>query len=73
MTIIEAIQRAENGKLITNNFIKGRFLKYIQGGIFYEYELINGKPEYKYEVRHFSMAEILSIGWEVLEKNPFID
>jgi hypothetical protein len=71
MTIIEAFQQAENGKLITNNFLKsrGHILKYISGGVFYQYELINDKTTYKYEVRNFSLAEIITIGWEVLEKN----
>ncbi len=73
MTIIEAFQNAENGKLITNNFLKTRdhFLKYIRAGVFYEYELVNDKPIYKYEVRDFSFGDIISIGWEVLDKNYF--
>ena len=73
MNIIEAIQQAENGALITNNFMKsiGHFLKYMGGGVFYEYELINDKPHYKYEIRNFSTAYVLSIGWEALEKNYF--
>lgn len=73
MTIIEAIQRAENGALITNNFLKinEMFLKYIRGGVFYQYEIVDGKPVYKYEVREFSMAYILSIGWEVLDVDYF--
>jgi hypothetical protein len=73
VNIIEAIQAAENGALITNNFMKinNRFLKYIKGGIFYEYELVDSKPVYKYEVRNFSMAEVMSIGWEVLPVNYF--
>lgn len=68
MNIIEAIQKAENGELITNNFLKthNSFLKYISGGVFYEYELIDDKPIYKYEVREFSMAEVLSTGWETV-------
>lgn len=68
------MQSAENGHLITNNFMKlnNRFLKYINGGVFYEYELVDEKPIYKYEVRNFSMGEIFSIGWEVLTVNPFL-
>ncbi len=68
MTIIEAIQAAEQDKLITNNFLKvwNSHLKYMGNGVFFQYELINGKIEYKYEVRDFSMAEILSTGWEIL-------
>jgi hypothetical protein len=73
MNIIEAIQTAENGKLITNNFLKiaGHFLKYEGAGVFSEYEFLTDKPEYLYDVRHFSTAHILSIDWEVLETNPF--
>ena len=71
MNIIEAIQAAEGGALITNNFMNNRFLKYIGNGVFYQYEFYTGKPEYKYEVREFSMAYILSIGWEVLDSEPF--
>ena len=57
MNIIEAIQQAENGDLITNNFLKitDSFLKYMGNGVFYQYE-----------VRDFSMAYVLSTGWEVL-------
>lgn len=75
MNIIEAIQHAENGKLITNNFLNriDDFLKYQKNGVFYRYTIENGKPQYKYEVREFSMAEILSIGWEVVENNYFKD
>jgi len=73
MNIIEAIQAAESGALITNNFLNaiGHFLKYMGSGVFYEYELLNGSPQYKYEVRHFSTAYVLSNAWEVLENNPF--
>jgi hypothetical protein len=73
MNIIEAIQAAENGKLITNNFLKiaGHFLKYEGAGVFSEYHLTNDKPEYLYDVRHFSTAHVLSNAWEVLETNPF--
>lgn len=71
MTIIEAFQNAENGKLITNNFLKshGHILKYIGAGVFYQYELIDDKTTYKYEVREFPLAYIISTGWEIVEKN----
>ncbi len=73
MNIIEAIQQAENGALITNNFLKtsNSFLKYMGKGIFYEYTLVRDKPVYKYEVRDFSTAYVISIGWEVLPVNYF--
>lgn len=73
MNIIEAMQQAEGGKLITNNFLKsrGHFLKYIKGGVFFQYEVVDGKHNYKYEVRKFSMADILSIGWEIVEDKYF--
>lgn len=66
MNIIEAIQQAENGKHITNYILKdwNRFLKYINGGVFYQYEkLPDGHTEYQYEVRSFSMAEVLNTSW----------
>lgn len=73
MNIIEAIQQAENGVLITNNFLKftHSFLKYMGKGVFYQYELVDDKPVYKYEVRDFSTAYVLSNGWEVLPVNYF--
>ncbi len=73
MNIIQAIQEAENGALITDNFMRhnNRFLKYIERGVFFQYELIEKKPVYKFEVRNFSMADVLSIAWEILPENPF--
>ncbi len=73
MNIIQAIQAAENGSLITNNFLKknNRFLKYMKGGTFYEYELVNKIPMFKYSIINFSMADVISIGWEILPTNPF--
>ncbi len=70
MNIIEAFQSAENGKLITNNFLKTRnhVLKYISRGVFFQYEIIGDKTEYKYEVRGFDFGEIMSIGWEIVEQ-----
>lgn len=70
MNIIEAIQQAENGKLIAGGIIKkiGCFLKYIKRGVFYQYELHpDGTTTYKYEVRDFTMGEILSNDWEVVD------
>lgn len=73
MNIIEAIQQAENGALITNNFLKftDSFLKYMGNGVFYQYKLVDDKPVYKYEVRDFSTAHVLSTGWEALQVNYF--
>ncbi len=73
MNIIEAMQAAESGKLITNNFLKlnDRFLKYIKNGVFYQYEIEDGEAMYRYEVREFSMAHVLSIGWEIVDKDYF--
>ena len=69
MNIIQAFQEAEKGKLITNNFLKSinHFLKYVSDGVFYEYNLIEGKPNYRYEVRKFSTAEIISTDWEIID------
>jgi hypothetical protein len=73
MNIIEAMQQAENGKLITNNFLKmsDKILKYMGKGVFYQYQIINGKPEYKYPVRNFDFAEIISNAWEVVTTQYF--
>lgn len=71
MNIIEAFQHAENGNLITNNYLKiigNGFLLYRGNGTFQRYELINNKPKYKYEVRGFDYAEIISNSWEILDK-----
>lgn len=74
MNLIEAFLQAEQGKLISNNFIEtnSRVLKYMGNGVFYEYEIVNDKPIYKYEVRTFTVASIISTGWYVVEKNYFI-
>ncbi len=73
MNIIQAIQAAEQGKLITNNFLQTirHFLKYMGEGVFYEYEIVDDKAVYKYEVRNFSMAEVLSAEWELVENRNY--
>ena len=73
MNIIEAIQAAENGALITNKFMKlsNRFLKYTKVGVFDKYELIEDRPIYKFAVRNFTMGEIISTSWEILPTNYF--
>lgn len=70
MNIIEAIQQAENGKHITGGIKKkiDCFLKYMKDGVFYQYKINpDGTTTYKYEVREFTMGEILSNDWEVTE------
>ena len=71
MNIIEAIQQAENGKLITNNFLKmsNRFLEYRGEGRFFEHEISGLISRYNREVINFSTAEILSTGWEIVNIN----
>lgn len=73
MNIIEAIQRAEDGKLITNNFLKlnNCFLKYVKAGVFYKYQVTETKPIFQSQVENFSMGEVLNISWEVLSDTPF--
>lgn len=75
MNIIEAIKEAENGALITNNILKmsNRFLKYIKNGVFFEFEIVDENAEYKYEVRNFSMGDVLCVGWEIVENKYFND
>lgn len=74
MNIIEAIQKAENGALITNNFLdlNKRFLKYAGNGIFDEYELVNNKAVYLKQVNHFSVAQMVTNEWKVLYIKPFM-
>lgn len=74
MNIIEAIQQAENGKCIRNRMLKriSHYLKYMKGGVFYEYEIIwehqlSSRKEYKYEIRGFSVGYILSNDWEIFD------
>ncbi len=73
MNIIEAIQAAENGALIRNDLrkLRGHVLKYMGSGVFFEYEIIKKKPSFKYEVRDFSMMEVISISWEIVEERYF--
>ncbi len=70
MNIIEAIQKAEQGKLITNNFLKinNSFLMYIGHGLFEEFKTIDGEDKYVRDVTEFSIAHIISTGWSVLKK-----
>jgi hypothetical protein len=70
MNIIEAMQSAENGFLITDNFLKSIncFLKYEKGGVFYQYKIVGGgEAIFSFAVRNFTMAQVLSTGWEVVE------
>lgn len=67
MNIIEAIQKCEQGYLITHKFKKDRFLKYGNLGIFYEYLIINGFPEFQTSVLNFSYHEIITISWEIVD------
>jgi hypothetical protein len=73
MNIIEAIVRAENGALITNNFMDygNYFLKYKGEGLFHQYKVIDGKPIYIADIREFTMAYVISSGWRVLSENYF--
>lgn len=73
MNIVEAIQKAEQGHLITNTFMKSYnyFLKYMGAGEFYRYEIVKGDRQYKYAVRDFSMGDILDMGWEIVEDKWF--
>lgn len=73
MNIIEAMQAAESGSLITNGFRKSidGFLKYIGEGLFFQYRVVDGRHEYKYDVRKFSFAEIIANDWEIVEDKYF--
>jgi len=71
MNIIEAIQQAENGFAITNNFLKieGAFLLYIKNGFFSKYVLFDGEPLYINTFDTLTTAQILCKSWEVLPEN----
>lgn len=73
MNIIEAFQAAENGKIITNNFLKisNNYLIYHSKGNFkrYEYNERDNSSIYTGNVSHFNMAEIISTGWQIVEKD----
>ncbi len=73
MNIIEAIKLSEKGSLITNKSLKARnhFLKRIERSLFWQYEIINEIPQYKYEVRDFRISDILASDWEIVEENYF--
>lgn len=69
MNIIEAIQYAEKGKLITNGFIKrnNSYLEYWKEGVFREHRIVEqGQTEFTCEHRHFSMASVLATDWELV-------
>lgn len=68
MNIIEAIQAAEQGKLIQNGLLKriNHCLKYIGNGVFSEYLLMNGVAIHKYDKSVFSMGHIISNNWEII-------
>ena len=70
MNIIEAIQAAENGWLITNNFLKPhkQYLKYVYNGIFNLYDVNGKEPKLLSEQRTFFMHDVLTIGWEKFAK-----
>lgn len=74
MNIIEAMQKAEQGKLITNNFLKisNNVLKYVRNGEFEQYEIIDGILNYRFKVTQFTYAFIISIGWEVVEGDYYL-
>jgi hypothetical protein len=72
LNIVEAMLYAENGALIRNNFLEGvgHFLKYVSGGVFHEYQVVNGRAIFKNEVREFNFAYVIS-QWEVVDDNYF--
>ena len=69
MNIIEAIQYAENGKLITNGFLKmtNSYLEYWREGVFREHRIISDdKTTFVCEHYAFSMGYILANDWELV-------
>ena len=78
MNIIKAIQQAEKGKCIRNGKLQriDHYLKCMDNGIFYEYEItgqgLTVKKEYKREIQHFSVAYILSNDWEIFDDSGLL-
>ena len=72
MNIIQAIQAAENGAIITNNFLKltNTYLMYIDSGVFTELHFNNNDNKFypQGNIDRFNMAEILSTGWETYKQ-----
>lgn len=69
MNIVEAIQCAENGKLITNGILWriGHYLEYWKEGIFREHKIIaDDKTEFVQTITSFSMGHILSNNWTIV-------
>lgn len=69
MNIIEAIQQAENGKLITEGILKlaGKYIEYKGGGVFHEHKIIaDEKTEFVGSVHSFSMQQILARDWTIV-------
>lgn len=69
MNIIEAIQYAENGKLITNGILwhSRSYIEYWKEGIFREHRIISDdKTTFVQSITSFSMAHILANDWRVV-------
>jgi hypothetical protein len=72
--IVEAIQAAENGKYITNNFLKitRNILEYKAKGVFGVWAVEQSGSLYPQEEKDsFTTAEVLSIGWEIVTNKTF--
>lgn len=67
MSIIEAIQHAESGYLITCSFYESQkiYLRYIGGGVFNECKTINGRETVIDSTTRFSTAYILTNTWKL--------
>ena len=69
MNIIEAIQHAEQGKLITNGILwrVGNYIEYWKEGIFREHKIISDdKTTFVQSITSFSMGHILANDWKVV-------
>jgi hypothetical protein len=68
MNIIEAVQKAEQGKLITNCFMKETgFYEYVSLGVFNKHDIILNQAYFRYSFNTFTLAEILTTSWEIIE------
>ncbi len=72
LNFFQAFQRAENGKMITNKFLKmsGQYLKYVGQGYFDLYGIQSREQIHLERIKEFSLGYIISTTWEVVE-NPW--
>lgn len=71
MNLINALKAAQEGELISRVSKPETFLKYIKNNCFFQYQIIDGKAIFKYEVWDFTLPEILSTDWIIIPNTFF--